>query len=322
MSQSPDVAVATVLSILVIANIIGNSAVCLIIMKNRDMRIPINYLLVNLAVADIVFATFLAPKFILSHTFTHPNGMTGKVLCRLLTGGTLGWVGGVSSAFTLVAIAIERYYAVMHPLGNKGKLTKRKLKVIIPGSWIFSLVVTFPGFLITNFDKEIDGCGESFPEEWMAKAYSLTWLLSTTALPLALMVGLYSTVAYALWFKRNEDSQLTHQQKSVIKVRKRVTLMVVTVSAIFGISWGTSSVSYVLKHFSSHNIGNVAITNTMAMFNSAVNPFVYALLNQQFREKVKGMMGCSTFLTRKIHPTRKSENYDLTNSINPSTIED
>ncbi len=98
--------------------------------------------------------------------------------------------------------------------------------------------------------------------------------------------------------------------------------MVVTVSAIFGISWGTSSVSYVLKHFSSHNIGNVAITNTMAMFNSAVNPFVYALLNQQFREKVKGMMGCSTFLTRKIHPTRKSENYDLTNSINPSTIED
>ncbi len=85
--------------------------------------------------------------------------------------------------------------------------------MIIPGSWIFSLVVTFPGFLITNFDKEIDGCGESFPEEWMAKAYSLTWLLSTTALPLALMVGLYSTVAYALWFKRNEDSQLTHQQK-------------------------------------------------------------------------------------------------------------
>ena len=92
-------------------------------------RIPINYLLINLAVADVTFATFLASEFILSHTYTHPGGVTGKVLCRLLTGGTLGWVGGVSSAFTLVVIAIERYYAVIYPLGNKGKLTKRKLKV-------------------------------------------------------------------------------------------------------------------------------------------------------------------------------------------------
>lgn len=88
-----------------------------------------NYLLVSLAVADIIFATFIAPKFILSHTYTHPGGVTGKVLCRLLTGGTLGWVGGVSSAFTLVVIAIERYYAVIYPLRNKGKLTKRKLQV-------------------------------------------------------------------------------------------------------------------------------------------------------------------------------------------------
>ena len=62
----------------------------------------------NLAVADITFATFLAPKFILSRIFTHPDGMAGKALCRFLTGGTLGWFGGGSSAFTLVAIAIEQ----------------------------------------------------------------------------------------------------------------------------------------------------------------------------------------------------------------------
>ena len=81
--------------------------------------------------------------------------------------------------------------------------------------------------------------------------------------------------------------------QGVMKVRKRVTLMVITVSSIFGISWGTSSVSYVLKHFISQNIGNVAITNTMALLNSAVNPFVYALFSQQFREKVKRMMCCT-----------------------------
>ena len=94
-------------------------------------RISINYLLVNLAVADITFGIFLTPKFILNRIFTHPDGVAGKALCRFLTGGTLGWYGGVSSAFTLMAIAIERFYAVMYPLGNKGNLTKRKLKVTI-----------------------------------------------------------------------------------------------------------------------------------------------------------------------------------------------
>lgn len=319
MSESTDDTVTTVHCILVIANIVGNTLVCVIIMKNKEMRISINYLLVNLAVADITFAVFLTPKFILSQTFTHPDGAAGKALCRFLTGGTLGWLGGVSSAFTLVVIAVERYFVVMYPLGNKGRLTNRKLKVIIPGSWIFSLIITFPGFLVTNFDKKLESCGETFPGKWMAEAYSLTWILATTALPLALMVGLYSMVVYTLWFKRNEDNELTHQQQGVMKVRKRVTLMVITVSSIFGISWGTSSVSYVLKHFSSQNIGNVAITNTMALLNSAVNPFVYALFSQQFREKVKGMMCCTLRSPSRIDATRESENIECPKTITHTT---
>ena len=93
------------------------------------LRVPINYLLVNLAIADIMFATFIAPQYILSQTFTHPGGFTGKVLCKLLTGGNFGWVGAASSVFTLVNISMERYYAVMYPLSNKGNLSECKLMV-------------------------------------------------------------------------------------------------------------------------------------------------------------------------------------------------
>jgi len=92
-------------------------------------RIPINYLLVNLALADIIYPIFSIPKTILRHTFTHPEGVNGKVLCSLLTDGNIAWLGAGSSLFTLVAIAMERYYAVIYPLGNKGKLNLRKLKV-------------------------------------------------------------------------------------------------------------------------------------------------------------------------------------------------
>ena len=83
----------------------------------------------NLAVADIIVALFIAPQFILIHTFKHPGGMIGTVLCKLLTGGTFMWLGATVSAFTMVVIAFERYYAVLQPHSIKGKMTNSKLKV-------------------------------------------------------------------------------------------------------------------------------------------------------------------------------------------------
>ena len=91
--------------------------------------ISINYLLTNLAIADMTVATFLAPRYIFIHTFIHPDGVAGNILCRLLTGGNFAWVGAGASVFTLVTIATERYFAVMYPFENKGKLSSRKLKV-------------------------------------------------------------------------------------------------------------------------------------------------------------------------------------------------
>ena len=74
-------------------------------------------------------ATFLAPRYVFRHTFTHPEGVSGSVLCRIVTGGDLAWIASCASVFTLVAIATERYYSIMYPLGDKGKLTDCKLKV-------------------------------------------------------------------------------------------------------------------------------------------------------------------------------------------------
>ena len=92
-------------------------------------RSPINYLLVNLAVADAMYATFVTSQTFLTITSTHPGGTSGTVLCKLVTGGYLAWTAATSSVVTLVAIAAERYFAVIYPTGNVGKLTTRKLMV-------------------------------------------------------------------------------------------------------------------------------------------------------------------------------------------------
>ncbi|KAL9957199.1 hypothetical protein ACROYT_G038808 [Oculina patagonica] len=312
MSELAGVAITTVLLLLVIVDIVGNSVVCAIIKRNREMRIPINYLLFNLAIADILYAMCIVPKVLFKLAFTHhPGGITGTLLCKLLTHGNIAWIGGASSVVTLVAIAIERYYAVVYPFGNKWKLTKHKLKVIIPGIWVFALILNIPEFSVTEIEETEIGnfCVYTWPKELMSKTNSLTGLV-VVFFSLLLMVVLYSRVVCTLWFKQNDDSHLTHQQKGVARVRKRVTLMVVTITAIFGICWGTDSVVYVLNYAKSFNIGPVtsAITYTMVLFNSAVNPFVYALFNKQFREKMKGMLCCTgssapRFIRRQNHRT-------------------
>ena len=88
-----------------------------------------NVLLLNLAIADITVVVFFASRYTLIHAYNHPDGNVGTILCKLLTGGTFGWIGSCASVFTMVAIAIERYYAVTRPLGNRATFTKDSLKV-------------------------------------------------------------------------------------------------------------------------------------------------------------------------------------------------
>ena len=101
-----------------------------------------SFLLVNLAIADIIYAVFITPRVFYQLPFArHPDGVFGTVLCKFVTGGSVAWTGSACSIATFVAIAIERYYAVMYP--HKWNLTKRKLQVI----W----VTPFFGYLITFF---------------------------------------------------------------------------------------------------------------------------------------------------------------------------
>lgn len=78
------------------------------------------------------------------------------------------------------------------------------LKVIISCSWIFGVILNIPEFLVRSFDKEVNFCTLTFPEEWMGKAYSWIWCVLLAFLPVSLMTALYSRVVYALWFKRTE----------------------------------------------------------------------------------------------------------------------
>jgi hypothetical protein len=88
-----DIALTTTFAVLVAINLVSNTLVCWVVFKHRQMKTQMNYLVVNLAVADIMVALFIAPQYVLRHSFKHPEGIGGDVLCKLVTGGNFIWTG-------------------------------------------------------------------------------------------------------------------------------------------------------------------------------------------------------------------------------------
>lgn len=78
-------------------------------------------------------------------------------------------------------------------------------------------------------------------------------------------------------------------------MRRRVTKMVVTVSVIFALCRLPALTMYLVSYFSpSQDYSDVLhiISVTLVTLNSAINPFIYALVNQRFRQHIKELICC------------------------------
>ena len=110
--------------------------------------------------------------------------------------------------------------------------------------------------------------------------------------------------------------------QGVLRVRKRVTLMIISVSVIFVITWLPDSILHIVVQTTSIELSPFIfpILHIMIMFNSAVNPFVYALINQRFKEKIKSMLfPGSTSLVSKNSSDLDTQSVELANrNIQPT----
>ncbi|XP_031568756.1 trissin receptor-like [Actinia tenebrosa] len=296
-------AVTTTISILFLADLIGNTFVILIILTNKSMKSPMNYLLVNLAVSDIMVGTFFSLQYIFGDKFNLPDLLAGTMMCKLFTGGNFAWVGAVGSSVSLVAACFERYFAVVHPFSMKLKLTFEKVKKIVMFTWIFALVMNIPSFITTDYDLELGRCEEIWPAEhtWLAKAYSTVWTLLEGITPTTIMFVLYTRVIYDLWFKQN---QVQGAQRAILKSRKRVTKMLVIISVIYAVCWLPDCIMYTLHHYGIHySYVNSLCTMLLIMFNSAINPFIYSLQSEKFRRHLKALVSCKKLRQNQIRGT-------------------
>ena len=272
-------------SLSIVLNLVGNVLVCLAVLLFRDMRIPMNYLLVNLAVSDMMVAIFMIPTYVLTPTQNYPSGSLGNYLCKL-TGDAMVWTGALASNFSLICVAFERYLAVTYPYHEKRRLTSKKLKYVIPAGWVFAIGVNIPLFLSYEYNDKFGTCVYSWPTENFIKYHSVINSHIFVVLPVLIMVTLYSRLINKLWIKNPATS--TVMQLAALKNRRRSTKMVIMVSVVYCICWFPNSFAYLYVAYSSKQLFNDVhlVSVLMVSLNSAINPIIYSLQSHRFRRHI------------------------------------
>ena len=290
--MSTEIVLKTTFSVLLTTDLVDNSLVILIILNNRSMKTPMNYLLLNLAVADMMLGAFFAPAHLFMSTFTHPTGTVGDILCKIVTNMTIGWVGCLASTFSVVLVAVERFYAVVHPYSVGHKITKRKLKVLLPACWTLATVILLPSFYTSIYDDDRNVCEERIPERWHV-SYALLWLMAEYIVPVVVLLVLYARVIHSLWFKNN-SSDASHLV--VINERKRITKMMIIVTVIYMLSCLSNPILYLIRAcnldwLDRHDTVFI-LSRYLYVLNSSVNPLVYTFQCKEFRTCLKKLLCC------------------------------
>lgn len=248
-------------SILVLINLVGNTLVCVVVLRTKSMRIPMNFLLVNLAIADMIVGLFLTPVYILRPLIRQADSPLGDVLCKLLTGGNFSWIGSAASVFTLVLIAFERYLSLMFPHNRKRNLTSRNAKLGILLCWLMALSSEIPPILVMRYNAANNICIEDWSNVQQARIYTVITFFIDFVIPFTLMAVLYGRVLCKLW--NNKLCRATHV--ALLRRRKKVTMVLFIVTLLHAICLLPDTVAYFLS-YSGFGNGSTAYMSALPLF--------------------------------------------------------
>uniref|UniRef100_A0A8C5S0N0 Dopamine receptor D2 n=1 Tax=Laticauda laticaudata TaxID=8630 RepID=A0A8C5S0N0_LATLA len=142
---------AMLLTLLIFVIVFGNVLVCMAVSKEKALQTTTNYLIVSLAVADLLVATLVMPWVVYMEVVG--EWRFSRIHCDIFV--TLDVMMCTASILNLCAISIDRYTAVAMPmLYNTRYSSKRRVTGMIAVVWILSFAISCPLlFGLNNTEK-------------------------------------------------------------------------------------------------------------------------------------------------------------------------
>ncbi|XP_075972004.1 RYamide receptor-like [Anticarsia gemmatalis] len=295
--------------------LLGNGLVCFVVKTSPRMKTVTNYFIVNLAVGDILMTLFCVPFSFVS-TLVLRYWPFGLIMCKVVNYSQA--VSVLVSAYTLLAISIDRYMAIMRPL--KPRLGKAAAKSVVAAVWGGALATAAPISVVSQLQRptawhqycQADICLEQWEHTGQSAQYTCALLVLQFALPLAALIATYARIACAVWGGRPpgeaqdaRDTRLQHSKRKMIK-------MMVIVVTVFTICWLPLNMFIVLwtVHEQDESWGMWPgmpyvwfASHWLAMSHSCYNPIIYCYMNARYRRGFKQAFGC-LFRMRLDTPSR------------------
>ncbi|UJR13599.1 hypothetical protein I4U23_000612 [Adineta vaga] len=303
--------------------VVGNSSIIYIVIRNRHMHSVTNYFICNLALADCLVAMFAVPfqfqaaalqKWVLPH-----------FLCKLAPFVQILSVD--VSIYTLVAVSLDRYHVMLHPL--KPKLSTKTAFLIFIIIWLVAFASSSPSlffynvYFITDYVQTNSTIKSSTTFD-IHKVYIVYNIYSQYVIPFIIISGAYFRIGSHLYF--SEPVGQTKYQEVITRNKRKVLKMLFVVVALFLICWFPLQLYNFLVIYKpeindfKHIVVLWLCANWLAMSNSCHNPFIYGFCSARFNREFRKLYSCLPCIDASQLEGDLTEHRTTLPTINPAHI--
>nr|QVN25226.1 kisspeptin-type receptor 9 [Asterias rubens] len=280
--------VPIIFGIITVVGLIGNGCVVIVIARNRCMRTVTNFFIMNNAITDMVFVVICAP--VTASQFILTDWIFGDFICKLVV--FMQYVSVQASCSTIMAMTIDRYMVILHPMRSLHARTIRRTTCINIVIWLTSFLLHVPVAIYYEQVSEPNNgyfCGTNFVNITASKIYHFYAVIVLYVFPFLVMTFCYLRILRKVWSKYLIVTSSTQTQR---KRRWKITRMTLLVVILFGICWGPIHAVHLVALFktatsateidwSYYNFSIFCLC--ISYSNSAINPFVYAFSGRSYR---------------------------------------
>lgn len=288
--------------IVALANITGNSGICLVAFRDAHLRvIARNYVVASLALSDLLNVQIMIYRALTYYDIGRDPGtcnIMGRIFASLLYVSTLH----------LFALSMDRYIAIFYPLRYRFLVTSKRIVTILLTIWIvpvLSIHIVIAANAGLKGYSTFYGCIEDGFIEASDKKNRLHMCFNVTLfffLPLLVMMAAYYRISKVAWYQSNRVSvavvsavPITNSRIPRARERKWAKTLAIVIGAFLCCYLPIVIAS--LVYIFSGGTTNHALETTLEVLllltflNTVLNPVIYSLRSHEYRRALRKICG-------------------------------
>uniref|UniRef100_UPI003AAD1AD9 trace amine-associated receptor 1-like n=1 Tax=Centroberyx gerrardi TaxID=166262 RepID=UPI003AAD1AD9 len=274
----------------------GNLLVIISIIYFKQLHTPTNYLILSLAVADLLVGALVLPFSIA--VSVNSCWHLADLICKIAR--SLDVSLSTSSILNLCFISIDRYYAVCQPLRYRTKMNYHAAVIMIVVSWGVSVLLGIGVIIMGLNEGKCEGKCFSFHIPLSSIAGCILSFYLPAIIMLSINLKIFLVAQRQARSIQNTNCQSIKSGASVSKMERKATKTLTIIMGAFLICWTPFFTATTLNPLINYLIP-ISVIETFALLglsNSVLNPFVYAFFYSWFRAAFRMIISGKIFQGR------------------------